>query len=435
MREINLKGNGMIYVGGSAVRLLFVSAVFLLLPVANAKAVTWYVDGSVGDDANTGLSQGAGNAFMHIQHAIDTAAAYGGSGHVIKVKRGILYLEDLDIISHTNLTLETYGPGSNPIVKKVGEWALYMQTCLNVDFDGFTFKESDMGLYMFTGCHFCDFTDCTFDDNDKHGAYVVGGTANNCSSITFTRCEAYSNGKHGFNVEGKSTNNNTSISWMNCKSHNNGIQGLVINHTNYISIKGTSSGLNEWNDNGATGIQIESGCKNVTIWDAEANDNGNLYHNEKGIWIDESDTVTLLRCTTKENPVNIAVTQSDDVTIDTCVIEDATTVNKSANYASGIVIGIGSMHYASTPDYTGQPFGGVRELEIVDCSFDNNQDRDVYFGDILMKEHLIYTPYDEFTFFDNSISGSTPSSPDIEDLEFDDTDPDYSATLHEQLDP
>lgn len=52
----------------------------------------FYVDGSVGNDANAGTSEGSGNAWATIQKAADTAVA----GEIVYVKASADYAEDVD---------------------------------------------------------------------------------------------------------------------------------------------------------------------------------------------------------------------------------------------------------------------------------------------------------------------------------------------------
>lgn len=57
----------------------------------------FYVDGSVGNDANAGTSEGSGNAWATVQKAADTAVA----GEIVYVKSSADYAEDVDFDTNT----------------------------------------------------------------------------------------------------------------------------------------------------------------------------------------------------------------------------------------------------------------------------------------------------------------------------------------------
>ena len=64
---------------------------------------TYYVDGAVGNDGNAGTSEGAGNAWATIDHAMNTVAA----GDKVFVKATGTYSE--------TPVMDTVGASNNPI--------------------------------------------------------------------------------------------------------------------------------------------------------------------------------------------------------------------------------------------------------------------------------------------------------------------------------
>ena len=83
---------------------------------------TYYVDGAVGSDANLGTSEGAGNAWLTIDHAMNTVVA----GDLVYVKASATYVEQF--------TIDTVGTSASPIM-----------------FEGYTTTPGDGGMVTVDG--------------------------------------------------------------------------------------------------------------------------------------------------------------------------------------------------------------------------------------------------------------------------------------------
>jgi hypothetical protein len=187
---------------------------------------TYYVDGAVGNDANAGTSEGAGNAWATIDKAMNTVA----SGDKVWVKATGTYSEDpvidtaaataativfegyssttgdngkVTISGTTNSLGTTLGPGESRYVIK------------NFIFNGGSGAAVSLGAARANTFINCEFTGASTDGFEGTGA-------NN----TFINCEFTSNTQHGIDA--------TSISGgyiVGCIFHSNGRTGLQIGST------------------------------------------------------------------------------------------------------------------------------------------------------------------------------------------------------------
>lgn len=185
---------------------------------------TYYVDGAVGDDGNAGTSEGAGNAWATIGHAVSTVAA----GDKVYVKASVTYTE--------NLTLSTVGATSNPIV-----WEGYTST--PGDGGEVTIRSGGTTTHVLTvgsGSWYNTFKNFGFRGaaSSTTGRGVDAGAA---TRLCFKNCRAYENGSHGFNV-------GTNTTFVGSYAHGNGGTGFngqttsIITYTGCLS-KGNGSGF------------------------------------------------------------------------------------------------------------------------------------------------------------------------------------------------
>ena len=151
--------------------------------------------------------------------------------------------------------------------------------------------------------------------------------------------------------------------------------------------------------------QIEQDSQSVTIDGAWAENNNLLNTGEAGFWIDEAQYVTLRNCTAKQNHFGICVSQSDVVTIDNCSIEDAKAPTRGD---------VGGLRVSTGQGITSQPFPRVRNLTVkANCTFSNNVDPstnnkgDVYYGDTVVDDTGSYTPWNNMTFQNSQLFGSS----------------------------
>lgn len=161
---------------------------------------TYYVDGAVGNDANAGTSEGAGNAWATIDKAMNTVAA----GDKVWVKASATYSE--------MATMDTAGAAGSPIT-----------------FEGYTSTVGDNGRV-------------TVDGTGRNNGFVsaLGGVSayyvfrnfivQNCDVtgfamgtatdyVTFINCRANNNGGWGFQID------NSGL-WMLCDVYSNTSGGI-----------------------------------------------------------------------------------------------------------------------------------------------------------------------------------------------------------------
>lgn len=135
----------------------------------------YYVDGAVGNDANAGTSEGAGNAWATIQKAEDTLA----SGEKVWIKASATYSEDV--------TLKTNGTATGAIT-----WEGYSTTI--GDNGRFTIGAAAIGINdgALTGSGFRVFKNMRVTGGSSHGVAVA-----QLDALTFKNCRIDSNGGVG----------------------------------------------------------------------------------------------------------------------------------------------------------------------------------------------------------------------------------------------
>ena len=161
---------------------------------------TYYVDGAVGNDGNAGTSEGAGNAWATIDHAMNTVVA----DDKVFVKASATYAE--------NATIDTAGGFGTPIV-----------------FEGYTSTPGDHGLVTHnagassacitsaatSGVHYIFLN---FDWNGSTGTASCVDAAN-ADNMTFVNCKAHNSSVYGFNVD-------QTCMFMNCEVYSNTFYGI-----------------------------------------------------------------------------------------------------------------------------------------------------------------------------------------------------------------
>jgi hypothetical protein len=186
---------------------------------------TYYVDGAVGDDANLGTSEGAGNAWATIQKALDTVAA----GDHVYIKASATYNEAL--------TASTTGAANNPIA-----------------FEGYTSTPGDRGIitndgttgtlangfapgsgswyYIWLNVRWTNFSACCAGD-------FTG------DRVTYFNCRADNSGGDGFRGD-------VGCVWVQCTAEDNSSHGIDAGGLAYI--------LNcIIADNTADGVELDEG--------------------------------------------------------------------------------------------------------------------------------------------------------------------------------
>lgn len=156
---------------------------------------TYHVDGAVGSDANDGLSEGAGGAWLTIAHAATQVAA----NDTVYIKGSATYSEDV--------TLTAAGNSTSPII-----WIGY----------GTTKDDNGMITVTPTATGFSSALASMY--NYFFNIHVTGGSshgwsASNGDNCIFFNCKSTNNGGRGFNMD----NNND---FIRCTASGNGDTGI-----------------------------------------------------------------------------------------------------------------------------------------------------------------------------------------------------------------
>lgn len=204
---------------------------------------TYYVDGAVGDDANSGLVEGAGNAWATIQKAADTAIV---GDDIVYIKNSVTYTEQITqsiatsagYLSPIHFIGYSSIPGDDGRIVIDGEntrtncWQTTYQNMYLV-FKNITFTRATTYAFnaSFGAGDSVYFYNCAFTNNTSHG---VWGDNN----IMFMNCDASNNGGSGIDVD-----NQTCV--IGCTALNNASFGITCSGslTLYKSlVKGNQNG-------------------------------------------------------------------------------------------------------------------------------------------------------------------------------------------------
>jgi hypothetical protein len=172
---------------------------------------TYYVDGAVGNDGNAGTSEGAGNAWATVDHAMNTVAP----GDHVYIKASATYSETPNI--------DTAGTVASPII-----------------FEGYSSTPGDDGKADIAGATNC-LTGSTastyyiFKNLTFNGASSIGVSLSAEDYCLWYNCEFSNNGNIGFFGD----NNHF---FVNCEAINN--SGVGIDVDNNIVFIGCVAGLN-----------------------------------------------------------------------------------------------------------------------------------------------------------------------------------------------
>jgi hypothetical protein len=179
---------------------------------------TYYVDTAVGDDANAGTSEGAGNAWATIDKAMNTVAA----ADKVWVKASGTYSEDavIDTAGTVNNEIEFEGysstTGDNGKVTMDGTTSCISSALGTSTY--YTFKN-----FIFTGCS-GDGVDLSTEDRVAWfncEFHTNGGEGIDCDqNHVFINCEFYNNTSNGCGT------GNNSI-FVGCIAYGNGAQQLT----------------------------------------------------------------------------------------------------------------------------------------------------------------------------------------------------------------
>lgn len=189
----------------------------------------YYVDGAVGSDdsPNDGLSEGAGNAWATIDHAMNNVVA----GDIVYVKASATYDENANIDTAGGITTPilfegyTTTTGDNGLVNWTNSGGIALTESQAAPY--YVFKNFDINSCSNDGVAFLSssgyvFWNCKFRSNSSQGFVGTG-----CNYMTFLNCEFTNNTAQGFDGTG---NDNL---FLGCIFSGNGSAGADFSGGNY----------------------------------------------------------------------------------------------------------------------------------------------------------------------------------------------------------
>jgi parallel beta-helix repeat protein len=227
-------------------------------------------------------------------------------------------------------------------------------------------NNSEMGIYINNSSH-VEINYCYLHHNQA-GFYLAGPS----SYITIDHCHAEYNtgGVAGIALYAyPDSNANTYVTVSNCESNNNGMQGIWAQYTNYLLIKN-----NHLHDNGATGIQIETGSRYIVVDSNITEKNNNAYDGEYGIWFDETMYGIISNNISRENEGGFSISQAYYI-----IMKNNFAYNNKAQYnqssctfcaASSGGLSVTAGH----AEHLGAPYGATNNSVIHNVFYDNGRD-------------------------------------------------------------
>ena len=167
---------------------------------------TYYVDGAVCNDGNLGTSEGAGNAWATIDHAMNSVA----SGDHVYIKASAAYTETPNI--------DTPGNSSNIVV-------IEGYTTTPGDDGKATIDGESTRSYCLTGSTAATYyiwKNTKFINATSHGAFIAAQDV-----MQFVNCEFNNNGASGLFGD-------NSIAFINCVATGNATRGIDIDSGNVV---------------------------------------------------------------------------------------------------------------------------------------------------------------------------------------------------------
>ena len=264
-----------------------------------------------------------GADYTKIQDAINNA----NSGDTIFVYSGIYY-ENIWVDKNINLVGEDR---DNTIIDGGGSGDVAMLVYLNnVDFDGFTIRNSgtntyDMGIVVYS-CSYCTISNCKITNENSHGMLITEYSNNNI----ITNCVISNNGRQGLLINGVSNDNQIS----NCIAQYNNWTGIcnAVSSRNIFSDCITSNNLycgfhiyncsDEYSDNEIHNCEISDNYDyGVYFYFSDDNfiNNCNIYPNHLvGIRLYYSNTNMIYNSDISDNDYGISGQVSNDNVIKSC---------------------------------------------------------------------------------------------------------------------
>lgn len=329
-----------------------------------------------------------------LQNLIDITDLNGGD--LVQVWARTDYTETVQIVSNPPTDIGTSteplvieGVNGKPVFDgQNSEFVFKLAFAEWIEVKNFVFKKGNKFNAHVVLSHDCKFIDCEFleaSGNTSHGdgVFVTGHDPNVAGvetwGITFDSCIADDNHRSGFEFNPQdfkkagettfTTGTMEDMSLLDCKARRNGLQGIRTQEIVGVTIDG-----GEFNNNDASGIQLETGTVDATIKDVTCDDNAQFYNNESGIWVAGCRDVTIDNCDMDGNPHGICIGQTEDIVIEDCTISNPLVNNGEDHlWVSGIRIGVGKSYYPESEEFddppphnvANLPVAGVRDLDVI----------------------------------------------------------------------
>lgn len=217
------------------------------------------------------------------------------------------------------------GPTSSPGGVQAG---FYINEQSNITIDGLTFTgvdaENTIGVYI-AGSTDADHTVTNITVTNYSWGVFVGSTGDNITLSNSTLTSALNDG-----FATGSASNATDITITGNTSHSNARQGMELLACNRCLVTG-----NTMYGNGASGIQVETGATNIIVRNNTMYGNSQIFLNETGIWIDETQNALVEQNTVHSNAICIAVTETDQaiVRFNKCYENQENAVSNNQNFS------------------------------------------------------------------------------------------------------
>lgn len=319
---------------------------------SSAFATIFYVAKN-GSDSNPGTEA---EPWLTIQKAADTMVA----GDSVYIKAGTYKTRVIPKNSGSvgnYITYQNY-PGDEVILDASGNAAVFVENLNYLRFVGIILRGGSIAGFYAEGPVSNLILDGLTSENNNYGIYFNAFNAP-IRDGTIKNCEVKNNDNHGIflyrsNYDILIDNNHVSYNaWDHNWGHN--IKVVVWNgdgpSTGPVGITVTNNeldharvqGIMTWNardllikdnhfhHNGASGIQIEDGSKNVIIEGNICEHNAQRYDTETGIWIDDSEHVLVQNNILRHNKIGLLIGKTDHCVVRNNVIyeNDVSTVDPS----------------------------------------------------------------------------------------------------------
>ena len=373
------------------------------VPLCRASAATLYVDkqglGGTCSDSYAYAENSESKPFCTIQRAADTVNA----GDTVYVKKGTYYervsikksgtagnyitfaaypgnevVIDGENIRNQAILFSTYNSAdyikiSGFILQNSAMYGIFAGEKSNIIIDGIESRNNKQGGLYFLHVSNATVRNSSFHNNIEDGMYFYT-ISHKAKNLLIENNSALNNGEDGIAVQSNGnydsyppgTNEWENVTIRNNDAGNNGNQGIWAQRVLYAHIYN-----NHCHDNGATGIQIETGSRHIVVEGNIAERNNRIFSGEYGIWYDETIYGVVQNNIMRENQGGFNATQSHNIIVRNNIIYNNKGQYNSASCAwcpsstGGMSVGAGHT------THLGAPYGATNNVYAHNTVYDN----------------------------------------------------------------